>query len=251
MRQNKHLIFVFMASGAVLAMGLLPVIPQDPAYHAFADQQNLFGIVNFLNVISNLPFLVVGILGIDKLYRLRGLVIVDTMKPVYGVFFISVGFIALGSIVYHLQPNNFTLLWDRLPMSLAFMAFFTIVVGEYIDDRIATKIFIPLLLIGPVSVIYWYWTESTGAGDLRLYILVQYLPLLLIPFILWRRSCRFSHGAYYWAIIACYLLAKVLELADARVFEILTLVSGHSLKHLVSALAAYVFYAVLKNRHAV
>ncbi|HYP70910.1 MAG TPA: hypothetical protein VEP93_08480, partial [Variovorax sp.] len=39
--------------------------------------------------------------------------------------------------------------------------------------------------------------------------------------------------------IAAYALAKVLEMADGAVYELtLHLVSGHSLKHVVAALAA-------------
>ena len=203
---------------------------------------------NIFNVMSNAPFFIVGMLGLYRLYRAQDMVIINALQPTYGVFFLSLVLIALGSPYYHLQPDNFSLLWDRLPMSMAFMAFFCIVVGEFIDEKIAAKIFYPLVITGLVSVVYWYWTETRGEGDLRLYILVQYLPVVLIPFILWRGTSSFSHGHYYWAVLGCYVLAKLFELNDRSVFEGLGFISGHSIKHLVSALGAYVFYRALRQR---
>src|SRR2546422_9702397 len=41
-------------------------ISQDAAYHEFADTRRLFGVPNFLNVASNIPFLVIGILGVVR-----------------------------------------------------------------------------------------------------------------------------------------------------------------------------------------
>lgn len=250
MLQRKNMIFLFMVSIAILVVSLLPAIPQDMGYHAFADTRSVLGISNFLNVISSLPFLIVGAMGVYRLCVTRDLVIIDTMKPVYGTFFVSIALIGFGSGYYHLHPDNLTLVWDRLAMSLAFMAFFVVVVGEYLDEKVARKIFYPLLLAGPGSVIYWYWTESLGQGDLRLYILVQYLPVLLIPFILWSGDSRFTHGYYYGLVIACYVLAKILEITDDPVFSVLTVISGHSIKHLVSALAAYLFYRALSSRQS-
>jgi hypothetical protein len=45
---------------------LLPPIPQDQSYHQFADQRTMFGIPNFWNVVSNLPFLAVGAAGLRR-----------------------------------------------------------------------------------------------------------------------------------------------------------------------------------------
>jgi hypothetical protein len=55
----------------VSLVALLPLSPllQDQSYHQFADQRELFGIPNFWNVVSNLPFIVVGTAG---LLRFRG-----------------------------------------------------------------------------------------------------------------------------------------------------------------------------------
>src|ERR1700746_1848008 len=58
------LLVLMVMSLAVLL--LLPPIPQDQSYHQFADQRTLLGIPNFWNVVSNLPFLVVGAAGLRR-----------------------------------------------------------------------------------------------------------------------------------------------------------------------------------------
>jgi hypothetical protein len=79
-------------------------------------------------------------------------------------------------------------------------------------------------------------TESRGHGDLRFYALVQFLPMLLIPMILLLYRNKNGKAVYFWSILVCYLLAKIFEFYDEQIFKSLTVISGHSLKHLVVAL---------------
>lgn len=248
MINKRHFLLLAIKFCAIIAMTLLPAMPQDVHYHDFADQRTFFGIPNFFNVISNLPYLLIGMVGYLLVLKQSQLAIVFSLKRAYAFFFAGVTLVCFGSGYYHLNPSNATLVWDRLPMTLAFMSFFTVVIGEYVHERTARQLFFPLLVIGLISVIYWYWSEGVGQGDLRLYILVQFLPIILMPLILWLFSSRFTHGYYYWLIIACYVLAKIFELADQFVFDALVFISGHSIKHLVSAMAPYLFYLALKNR---
>jgi hypothetical protein len=104
-RRAGLVILAAVALGAIGGIFLLPRIPQDPAYHHFADTRILLSIPNCLNVISNLPFLFVGILG------LRFLLGVESRAPgnafatagetwPYGVFFFGVTLTSLGSAYY-------------------------------------------------------------------------------------------------------------------------------------------------------
>lgn len=43
---------------------LLPPVAQDLNYQLFADQDTWLGMPNFWNVVSNLPFVAVGIYGL-------------------------------------------------------------------------------------------------------------------------------------------------------------------------------------------
>jgi hypothetical protein len=233
---------------AIVVMVSIAPIAQDPAYHNFADQRRIFSIANFFNVLSNLPFVIIGIMGI-RLIALRqangGLA---ELQPMYLTFFIGVFLTGFGSAYYHYQPDNQTLLWDRLPMTIAFMALFSSIIGEYISTRLAWKLFIPLLILGIASVVYWQVTELNGHGDLRAYILVQFLPILLIPLILWLFESKLDNDKYIWGIIGAYTISKLMELFDAQLYNIIGSLSGHSLKHLAAAFGTLIFYWALQKR---
>jgi hypothetical protein len=235
---------------AILGTLLLPAIPQDPAYHRFADRATRFGIPNFWNVVSNLPFLAVGLLGIRELYR-GTLAIVPELRAGYGLFFLGIALIGPGSAYYHAAPDNARLVWDRLPMTLAFMAFLAIVIAEHISVPAARKLLWPLIAAGLASIIYWRLSEARGHGDLRPYALIQFLPILLIPLILLMFRSSFTGSAYLWALLGAYGAAKLLELFDEPVFRWLNPVSGHTLKHVLAALGAYCFLLGLRRRSAI
>lgn len=245
---RKHYVLLSITLFAIFITLLLPAIPQDVQYHEFADKREFFGIPNFFNVASNLPYLFFGLMGNYLILKQVLPALIHSLKHVYVFFFIGVALVCFGSGYYHLKPSNDTLVWDRLPMALAFMSFFTVIIAEYIHEKTARKLFIPLLILGFASVIYWYWSETTGQGDLRFYILVQFLPVLLIPVILWLFSSTYTRSYFFWLIIGCYVIAKWLELVDQLVFDALGFISGHSLKHLVSSLAPYLLYLALKTR---
>jgi hypothetical protein len=221
---------------------------QDPGYHHFADTRALFGIANFWNVISNLPFLIVGGAGLWFLRTKERQGIISGLYTAYLIFFGGVCLTSIGSSWFHLAPGNNTLLWDRLPMTIAFMALFAIVIGEHVCDKSARRLLAPLLIAGATSVLYWHYTESVGAGDLRPYAVVQFLPMILIPVILLAYPSRFSLQGTYWGMIALYALSKIFEYFDFAVFEAGSLLSGHSIKHVVAAAAPALLLYGIKNR---
>lgn len=246
---HKRLIVIgLLGAIAVIALALQPPIPQDPAYHAFVDTRDFAGIPNFWNVISNLPFLLFGIWGLYAMCQRELPGLLPALRPAFFVFFIGTALVALGSGYYHLQPNNETLVWDRLPMTIAFIAFFSIIIGEHIDVRLARRLLWPLIIIGIVSVLYWHITESRGHGDLRPYAAVQFLPVIFIPLMLWLLPSRFNSTHYFWLVIATYALAKVLEFFDGGTYELLHVISGHSLKHVMAALGVYFMVLALRRR---
>ena len=225
-------------------------IPQDPAYHAFADGRTLLGVSNFWNVVSNLPFLVVGAWGVVYVMRHGHAVCLPGLELAYVVFFSGVFLTAFGSSYYHLAPANDPLAWDRLPMTIGFAGLFSIIVGEFVSARIGRVLVVPLLLVGILSVEYWIWTESRGAGDLRLYALVQFLPMLLIPFILVLYKPAIGSAKYYWAMLGFYVLSKIVEFFDMAIFTAGGAISGHSLKHLFAAAATAMVLLGLMRRDA-
>jgi len=161
------------------------------------------------------------------------------LDPAYFVLFLALIFVSFGSAWYHLAPDNRRLTWDRLPMTLAFMAFLAIVIGERIDPHLGRRCLPFLLLTGAASVIYWHFSELRGRGDLRPYLLVQFLPLVLIPLIMLLFSPPLSKGYGIWGMFAAYVAAKILELFDERIFRLHGVISGHTLKHLAAAVGTY------------
>jgi hypothetical protein len=214
-----------------------PAIPQDAAYHRFADERTVLGIKHGLNVLSNIPFLLVGITGVWAVLagaRRSALDAAGISWP-YVALFLGTALTAFGSAYYHLKPNNQSLVWDRLPMAIGFMGLLSAMIGERVGRRPAQVLVGPLVLAGLASVCYWQQTEQLGRGDLRPYLLVQFGSLAVMLLLLLLYPARWSHSRYLWAGFAAYAAAKFLERADHHVFAIGHVISGHTLKHLAAA----------------
>ena len=231
-------------SGAVLASS----IAQEPLYHQFADQDIFLSIANTLNVLTNLFFVWVGIEGLYRLLRQKSLRIIHALYPAYLGFFGALVLVALGSGYYHWLPDNQTLVWDRLPMTIAFTSFFAILLAERISISLARTLFPVLIVAGLCSIIYWHLSEQQGQGDLRPYALVQFLPMLLCPLILLMFDSRYTRSNDIWWFLAWYLVAKVCEALDTELLNALGVISGHSLKHIAASIGCLVFLRHLRFR---
>lgn len=214
-------------------------LPQDQEYYKFADQRPMVGIPHALNVLSNLPFIVVGILGIAFLgsERSRRVFIEPNERMPYWIYFIGLILTGIGSSYFHANPCNETLTWDRAGLAIAFMALFTSILAERVHVAFARWALVPLVLFGVASVFYWDYTERIGRGDLRLYYIVQFYPLFIVAVLLLFYPTRYTRGGDLLASLLCYGLAKALEILDTQVYTGAGIVSGHTLKHLVAGLA--------------
>lgn len=239
---RRHLPIGIVVAVALIALAVvlsLPPIPQDPAYHAFADCTALFTVPNFWNVASNAPFLVAGVFGLWALPKLQPQLATSS----YLVFCLGAMLVGIGSAYYHYAPTSDTLVWDRLPMTIAFMGLFSIVIEDRASTRLGRRLLWPLVFVGISSVLYWDWTELQGRGDLRAYGLVQFLPMLLIPLMLITGKGGGLRAPWLGAALGSYVLAKLAEHFDAAIYAATGFVSGHSLKHVLGALA--VLWALL------
>jgi hypothetical protein len=225
---------------AFTALALHGSIPQSQSYHDFADKRALWGIPNFLDVISNAAFVLVGLSGLYASSVNKTITMVTGNRISYTVFFAAVALVGLGSGYYHLSPSNASLVWDRLPMSIAIMALVAVVIGEFMSARLGAMLLLPLVSIGVLSVVYWHFTETAGQGDLRPYILVQFLPMIVIPVILVSFRSAHKKASGYWLLLSAYVLAKLCEFLDREIFGVLVVVSGHTLKHLAAAAGIYI-----------
>lgn len=241
-----------VATGSTIGVYLLPPVAQDPAYHAFADQRTLVGIPHALNVLSNLAFVAVGVVGLtalrSHLVAASPCVVEARDLLPYRVFFAGLILTGLGSAWYHLAPDSARLTWDRLPMTVAFMGLLASVLGERMAPRWGRWGLGLLLWVGLASVLYWRWTASAGAGDLRPYALVQYLPVLLIPLLIALFPGRYTRAGDLLGVIGIYAVAKALEALDAPILSLGQIASGHTFKHLVAAGAGYWVLRMVQHR---
>ena len=247
---TKGWLLVSITAVAVVAtFTLSPAFPQYPSYFELADTRALFGIPNALDVLSNLPYLIVGLLGLRELSRWTPESPGAPHATHYRVFFIGITLTAFGSGYFHWAPSNETLVWDRLPMTILFMGFFGSVISELIDPALARRLLPALLIIGMGSVFYWGWTETQGVGDLRLYGLVQFLPVVLIltMLVLYEKPPGYAETIGY--LVFCYTAAKVFEHFDHEIYAASGFISGHSLKHLISGLSGAFLLLWLRHRN--
>lgn len=242
---KKHYVIPALALLCVMVLLILGPIKQDQHYHNFADKRTLWNIPNFLNVVTNLPFLIVGLMGLQSAALIR----VQKLKQIITTLFIGFLLLTIGSSYYHMYPQNNTLFYDRLPMVIIFMSFFSFFIYDCIDGRIGFRAFIILNAVGILSVVYWLISEKFGYGDLRWYGLVQFYPIIAIPLILILYKPPFNYWKEILPIFLFFLLAKISEQFDKELYLVLNYsVSGHSLKHLFMAIAGYITVLLTRRR---
>lgn len=236
--KGARLVILFSVTAlAALAALLLPAMPQPAAYHDFADRRPMLGVANFLDVASNIAFLLAGIAGLVVAFRPATAFEIPAERWPYAVFFAAVLLTAAGSAYYHLAPDNERLFWDRLPMAVAFMALVAAQIVDRVGVRAGLALLLPMVLLGAATVFYWRASERTDAGNVMPYAILQgYSAAVLLLLAL--QPSRYTHGNHlYWIFIA-YLGAKLLELLDRQILAFGNLVSGHTLKHVAAAVAA-------------
>lgn len=246
MQKNRHASLLMIVGIIVIAFLFHAPIPQLENYHHFANDCTWMGIANAENVLSNLPFLIVGIWG---LLRSRNYAIVSQIERLCWMgCFAGVALTCFGSAFYHLDPNHWRLVWDRIPIALSFVCLFNAVLAERVSERFAKITLLPFVLYSIGAVFYWYLTETWGQSDMRAYILVQLLPMLMIPLILKWYAPRYTHGWMLLMVALWYLIAKVCEGLDGAIFAFTDHISGHAIKHLFAAIACAQVVWMLEKR---
>lgn len=212
-------------------------IHQPDAYHDFADQTLRFGIPHFCDVTSNIGFALAAFWGWIRLAPNDAHPDLRHSWVGYRLFLIGLFLTALGSSWYHLAPDNASLVWDRLPIALACAGLLAGVLGD-VRGRDSCGFVNWLALAAVVSVAWWHFTGLSGQGDLRPYLLLQGLPILLIPLWQWLYKAPGADRLAFGAALAIYVLAKFAELNDHEIAAALGPVTGHTLKHLLATGAA-------------
>jgi len=220
---------------AFIVTALLPPVPQPQSYHHFADQRTIFGIPHGLDVLSNLAFLVSGVLGLLFIVRF-GRALDSGTRWAFATLFLGLVLTSAGSAYYHLAPDNQRLVFDRLPMIIAMAG----CGGALLTDRFggrAAWIVAPLLATGLWTVYHWNASEAAGHGDLRWYALYEGLIIVTGALLLWMFPSRNHATPVFVIAVAGNVLAKLFELLDKPIYALGGIASGHTLKHLCAGLA--------------
>jgi hypothetical protein len=225
----------------ILLAIFLPSIEQNQNYHNFADQRVLFGVNNAFDTLSNLAFIIVGILGLVNFYNNQYIKISNSFSVILNLFFISIILTGLGSSFYHLSPNDFTLVFDRLAMSLVFASILAMLAYLKISPRFGLHTLAELLILAPLTVLIWKFN-----GNLTPYVVLQFGGIILVILTLLLTKTRMQ-GPCFTSLIILYGAAKLVEFYDEKIFNLSqNLISGHTLKHLIAALAVIIFVSPLK-----
>ena len=230
-RTARILLVMAPALAGAIAMAFVPAIEQDQVYHRFKDTLPYWGIPNFRDVVSNLGFFLVGLIGLLSVGSFR--LLDPRERMMWAVQFAAHLLTGLGSAYYHAAPGDARLVWDRLPLTAVIMSLVAIVSAERISLKAGWRLLGPLLAVGAGSIMVW-----AATGDLRLYGLVQFGPMLCLPLMLVLFPPRYTLGSGYAAALALYAIAKTCELLDGEIYRALNgWASGHTLKHVVAGLA--------------
>jgi hypothetical protein len=240
------LLLLFSVSGLYLFSHFSGPITQNLAYHHFADQRILCGVPHPGDVLSNLGFVLVGIIVFWQARKQPALY--EFQQFVFIFFCLSCVALGLGSAYYHWNPNNTTLIWDRMTMVFGFSAIFMDTLWRYrvLSLNMVASKFSICFFIFCGSVIYWQYSNH-----LEPYVLVQFFTLLLI-LVLAGLNYKNTSGKHIFYFVGVYAIAKVLEYYDLRVWILLhEIISGHTLKHLAYALALYFYGIYMKQGEAI
>jgi hypothetical protein len=226
-----------------IAAAVLPALPQWQSYHDFADQRLLFGVPHALNVLSNLPFLAIGALGLVWTGRHR------ERRPAalpYTLFFVGATLTAFGSGWYHADPRDATLVWDRLPMALAFAGLLAGTLADRAPSR-ATPYAVGCAAVGVGTVLAWHWS-----GDLVAYLAMQAGFVATALYATARVPSPFTRARWLYGATALYGVALVCERFDGAIDGALGgTLSGHTLKHLFAAAALAVILVMVRSRRPI
>lgn len=225
---------LLIAMAAAIASGLLAWGPIGPGTHRYAEAQPLLGIAGLGNALASLPLAAVALLGIVALKRSRWPR--EVVRP-WRLFFVAAGAASLLAALYHLRPGDAGYLLAHLLVAAAQMLLLAGFLAERVHplfgSRGACAIALSLPLLAALAAV------TTGdSPDLRGLLLLELLPMLLLPAGALAMAGRVTSSGDWLALLTLYGFAKLCETADTALLAASGWISGHALMHLALAAAA-------------
>ncbi|XP_075672393.1 uncharacterized protein LOC142641920 isoform X1 [Castanea sativa] len=234
-----------------------PKIPLSPKHHRYADMRNFLGVPNTLNVITNFPFLVVGVLGFVLCLQ-RNFFNIILRGELWGwaLFYAGTAGVAFGSAYHHLKPDDNRVMWDTFPVSItillqhsqmmiAYSSLFSSFMVERMGEKIGLSSLFALLLFAFLSTAY-----GITYNDLRLCMTFQLIPSVAIPGMMYVFQPKYTHSRYWLFAAGIHVLAKFEGVADKKIYRANRyIISGHSLEHLCLAIVPVLLSIMLMYRN--
>jgi len=231
---------------ALIVTVLLAPVPQPQSYHNFADQRTIFGIAHGLDVLSNLAFLVSGLVGLLFVAKF-GRVLDSGTRWAFATLFCGLVLTSIGSAYYHLAPDNQRLVFDRMPMVIAMAGCGGALLTDRFGGRTAWAV-APLIAAGLWTVYQWNASEAAGHGDLRWFALYEGLIIVTGALLLWIFPSRNGATPAFVFAVGGNVAAKIFELFDKQIYALGGIVSGHTLKHVCAGLAFLPVVLLIRRR---
>ena len=242
----KRLYFAALFAFIIVALFYGP-ISQPQEYHDFADDREILGIPNALDVMSNLAIIYPGVVGLAFVHESRKLSKVSEDEiSIQITLFSGMILTFAGSVWFHLEPNDSTMFWDRLGMSIVIGSCIALIINDLMDRNLAAKIHIPILIASIISVIWWPVFD-----DLRVYFIVKHQPFIIFPILLLFGTRIYDKiSGYYWGL-SMFVLATFFEFADQAIFDLTGFISGHTLKHIAAGIGLWFIMIMVRDRQKI
>lgn len=216
-------------------------------YHDFVDERKFLGIPRFFDTVSNFGFFLVGFLFIKEIF------LKDEKDK--NLIWIAIGtiLVCFGSGYYHLMPEDSRLLWDRLPISIVFAGIlsYSLHANELIKVSWKKSFDIGYLVFSIMSVLIWYIGSLENKSWLSAYVFVQFGGMIILIYVsLIGKNKEFNQKIF--AVLIWYVVAKICEHFDSTIYQWTEqMISGHTLKHIFSAIALYQWFPKEKEEKCI
>jgi hypothetical protein len=227
------------------------VLALDISPYEFACDGAHAGIPHFWNVLTNVPFV---LLGLWQLWRIRRLRAAGTSVSFNwtGLWLSTIG-IGLGSGAYHWLLTPLGLALDRLAIA-ALIAFLLAHAADVTLGWGPSRRGSTLLLAACLSTVVLWMLGGTA----WVYGALQALGAVAVLAAFVRADLRARRGGAalpisprpLYLFTACYGLAKVCEILDQQVCDLTGWIGGHPLKHLWAALGLLFLSALMGQRRS-
>lgn len=226
-----------LAGAALLAwLTVHGPILERPDHNVFADQRAWLGVANSADVLSNLAFLVVGLCGLGALGRR------SAEAPAIVAFLASLLATAAGSAWYHWAPGDDRLLAYRLPNALLAMSLLAAVAGDGLGRVRQARLLVACLLTGLAGM-----TWTMASGDLRAFLGTQLVPFAIAIVWQWTWPRPAAVRAAFTLALGAFIASQWAQAHDRAILQVVN-VSGHTLQHLLAAVACSLVAATLVHR---